>query len=51
MWKLDTAMMAQISNEMMIDEPNWDDSILPIYMWESRVWKYQGMGVSKVLDY
>ena len=32
MWKADTAMMAQTRNEMMIDDPKRDESIVPIYV-------------------
>ena len=43
-------MMDWTRNEMRIDDPNRDDSIVPIYMWESRAWKDQGMVASKALN-
>ena len=50
MWKPYTAMTDRKINDMRIDDPNRDDSIVPIYMWESRAWKDQGMVASKALN-
>ena len=45
----DNANMTRTKEEMRIDETNGSDSIVPIEIWYSRLFTYQGEGVGEFL--
>ena len=47
---MDTTKMAQASDEMSTYNQKGDYSIVPLDMWYSRAWTYQGMIVSEALN-